>query len=74
MAINDTNVAGTYVLMDETGPELKELGSELARTAKEAILLFRRRLGIDLVLSDAPAGYSMRVHGTGEIFPCCAKQ
>jgi hypothetical protein len=65
----------TYILMDEKGPELKELGSELARTANEAILLFRKRLGIGLMLSDSPTGECyMRVHGSGDTYPCYVEQ
>jgi hypothetical protein len=65
----------TYILMDEKGPELKELGSELARIEKEAILLFRKRLDIWLMLSDSPAEqHYMRVHGSGDTFLCYIEQ
>jgi diadenosine tetraphosphate (Ap4A) HIT family hydrolase len=61
----------TYILMDEKGPELKELGSELARIEKEAIQLFRKRSYIWLMLSDSPAGqFYMRVHGSADTYLC----
>jgi hypothetical protein len=70
-----TTAMDTYILMDEKGPELKELGSELARIEKEAILLFRKRLDIWLMLSDSPAEqYYMRVHGSGDTFLCYIEQ